>query len=60
VTLLPTLHARTQASNSLYRPLSPGGSAGPRATARAIPYFLWANREAGPMRVWIPLAATGS
>lgn len=23
----------------------------------AIPYFLWANREPGPMRVWIPMAA---
>ncbi|MFF5078614.1 glycoside hydrolase family 127 protein [Actinoplanes sp. NPDC000266] len=22
----------------------------------AIPYFLWANRRPGPMRVWIPLA----
>ena len=25
-------------------------------TVAAIPYFLWANRAAGPMRVWIPLA----
>ncbi len=23
-------------------------------TLSAIPYFLWANREAGPMQVWIP------
>jgi len=29
------------------------------ATVTAIPYFLWANREPGPMRVWIPLAAQG-
>ena len=27
------------------------------ATVTAIPYFLWANRKPGPMRVWIPLAA---
>lgn len=23
---------------------------------RAIPYFMWANRELGPMRVWLPAA----
>ncbi|MBM7787821.1 glycoside hydrolase family 127 protein [Tenggerimyces flavus] len=22
---------------------------------RAVPYFLWANREVGPMRVWLPV-----
>ena len=41
----------------LYRPLTvdePGGTA---VTVPAIPYFLWANRAPGPMRVWIPLAA---
>ena len=26
-------------------------------TVAAIPYFLWANRAPGPMRVWIPAAA---
>ncbi|MFI1962711.1 glycoside hydrolase family 127 protein [Streptomyces pathocidini] len=25
----------------------------------AVPYHLWAHREEGPMRVWIPLAGTG-
>ena len=25
-----------------------------RGSMRAIPYFAWANREVGPMRVWIP------
>jgi hypothetical protein len=30
-----------------------GGAA---AIVPTIPYFLWANRAAGPMRVWIPLA----
>ncbi|GAB3878375.1 hypothetical protein GCM10027612_02480 [Microbispora bryophytorum subsp. camponoti] len=24
----------------------------------AVPYFLWGNRSEGPMRVWIPVAAT--
>src|SRR5262249_52985536 len=41
----------------LYRPR---GTA-PRATRRpvtvtAIPYYTWANRDAGAMRVWIPCA----
>lgn len=31
---------------------------GAAATATAIPYFLWDNRDDGPMRVWMP-AATG-
>jgi DUF1680 family protein len=39
---------RTGPDNSL-----PATAAG---TVAAIPYFLWANRAAGPMRVWIPLA----
>ena len=30
---------------------------GPAVTVPAIPYFLWANRAPGPMRVWIPVAA---
>ncbi|GIF20024.1 DUF1680 family protein [Actinoplanes tereljensis] len=56
VTLLPTLRPRTAESDLLYRPLAPGGAEGPGATVPAIPYFLWANREAGPMRVWIPFS----
>ncbi|HVX44011.1 MAG TPA: beta-L-arabinofuranosidase domain-containing protein [Mycobacteriales bacterium] len=28
--------------------------AGKPATVRAIPYFMWGNRELGPMKVWIP------
>jgi DUF1680 family protein len=31
---------------------------GASALLTAIPYFMWANREIGPMRVWLPLAAT--
>jgi hypothetical protein len=27
------------------------------ATAVAIPYFQWDNRDGGPMRIWMPLAA---
>jgi DUF1680 family protein len=33
------------------------GSAGAEAvTLRAIPYYAWANRDIGAMRVWIPRA----
>ena len=30
------------------------GSPSGVVTAVAIPYFQWDNREAGPMRVWLP------
>ena len=36
----------------LYRPVPPAQ----RVKVRAIPYYAWDNREAGPMRVWIPVA----
>ncbi|MFB9235584.1 glycoside hydrolase family 127 protein [Plantactinospora siamensis] len=36
------------------QPARPGST--PTATVAAIPYFLWANRAAEPMRIWIPLA----
>jgi hypothetical protein len=29
-------------------------------TLTAIPYFAWANRSPGPMRVWLPVAAPGA
>ncbi len=41
----------------LYRPVSQGdGSAPPKreVTLRAVPYYAWANRGPGAMRVWIP------
>jgi len=42
----------------LYRPLVRGGSAPRRQTAlNAIPYYAWANRGPGAMRVWIPRGA---
>ncbi|BBH67717.1 hypothetical protein ACTI_44020 [Actinoplanes sp. OR16] len=56
VTLQAPVHLRPQ-SSSLYRTL-PATPAAPVAAgvATAIPYYLWANRTPGPMRVWIPLA----
>jgi DUF1680 family protein len=42
----------------LYRPVGRGTSAARRRTAlTAIPYFAWANRGPGAMRVWIPRGA---
>jgi DUF1680 family protein len=39
----------------LYRPLGSAPSAPRRPVAlTAIPYYAWANREPGAMRVWIP------
>jgi DUF1680 family protein len=38
-----------------YAEVAAGG--GPQRTAttlRAVPYFAWANRDPGPMRVWLP------
>ncbi|MEU1519733.1 beta-L-arabinofuranosidase domain-containing protein [Streptomyces sp. NPDC005811] len=44
-----------------YRPL---GTGEPRPGAgvglTAVPYYAWANREAGAMRVWLPLAGSGT
>jgi DUF1680 family protein len=38
-------------NDALYRTAPP--KLGP-AKLTAIPYFLWSNRETGPMTVWIP------
>ncbi|MEW9531780.1 glycoside hydrolase family 127 protein [Microbispora sp. NPDC049125] len=60
VTLLTPVHVRSGPDDELYRPLAPDALAPPPTTSPAavpaIPYFLWANRSAGAMRVWIPLA----
>jgi DUF1680 family protein len=58
-----SLAARGQARNAtpspLYQPFSAGaGQQSTPVTLTAVPYFLWGNRRPGPMRVWIPMAAT--
>jgi uncharacterized protein len=35
------------------------GPHGRAIDAVAVPYFLWANREVGPMKVWLPLPENG-
>jgi DUF1680 family protein len=39
------LYRTYRGRNALYRP----------AQLTAIPYYAWANREAGPMQVWLPI-----
>ncbi|MDF2439911.1 MAG: uncharacterized protein JWN98_895 [Abditibacteriota bacterium] len=42
--------------NTLYRPVR--STSGQTVLMTAIPYFAWANREVGAMRVWIPQATS--
>jgi DUF1680 family protein len=39
-----------------YRPDTVDEPEAERLTGQAIPYFTWANRGAGPMKVWLPVA----
>lgn len=55
-----SFRARPDNSDALYRPLTTPAAGTTATTAPAIPYFRWANRAPGPMRVWIPLAARES
>jgi DUF1680 family protein len=58
VTLRVPVRLRSAQQPEPYHDLAgaPHGPAGPAANVTAIPYFLWANRAPGAMRVWIPLA----
>ena len=44
-----------------YPPYASAASGEPRESVEltAVPYYAWANREAGAMRVWLPLAGRG-
>jgi DUF1680 family protein len=44
------------ASDELYGAGSGDTAPGEPVDLTAVPYFLWGNREAGPMRVWLPVA----
>ncbi|MEU6408074.1 beta-L-arabinofuranosidase domain-containing protein [Microbispora sp. NPDC046933] len=46
------------AGDSLYTAGARRERTGTPLTLTAVPYFLWGNRSEGPMRVWIPVAAT--
>jgi DUF1680 family protein len=53
VTLAGAATVSWPAADALYTTDAPPATAS-TATLTAIPYFRWANREPGPMRVWIP------
>jgi DUF1680 family protein len=46
-------------ANRLYRPVGAPPAARRRVTLTAVPYYAWANREPGAMRVWIPRGGPG-
>src|SRR5438094_3280555 len=46
-------------ANRLYRPVGAPPAARGCVMLTAVPYYAWANREPGAMRVWIPRGAPG-
>lgn len=44
---------RQKAFDGLYRPLERAQVVVTQRRATAVPYYTWANREPGPMRVWV-------
>ena len=44
----------------LYRPVGSTSAPRRRVELTAIPYYAWANRDPGAMRVWIPRGPTAS
>ncbi|WP_410675056.1 glycoside hydrolase family 127 protein [Amycolatopsis sp. cmx-4-68] len=59
VTLTARGTLEAPASDELYPAGDPAPAPGAPVELTAIPYFLWGNREPGPMRVWLPVATTG-
>ncbi len=56
-TVRASIRARSGAAGALYRSATAAEDKGTvAAVVPAIPYFRWANRAPGPMRVWIPVA----
>jgi DUF1680 family protein len=41
----------------LYAPYQRASSPARRVSITAIPYYSWANREAGHMQVWVPVTS---
>jgi uncharacterized protein len=59
VTLKASGAVEPPASKVLYPAHSPAENHGEPIALTAVPYFLWGNRTPGPMRVWVPVTATG-
>ncbi|HEY3594975.1 MAG TPA: beta-L-arabinofuranosidase domain-containing protein [Polyangiaceae bacterium] len=51
------MHTDESWNGRLYRPLPAEPATRERASLRAVPYYAWANRSAGPMRVWMPMGS---
>jgi uncharacterized protein len=61
VTLTVAGYVHDHAADRLYQPYT-GATAAPAAPPvqlPTVPYFLWGNRQPGPMRVWIPATTAG-
>jgi len=43
-------------NGELYLPVGEASASRRQIPLRFIPYYAWANRAPGPMRVWVPLA----
>ncbi|HEY6737325.1 MAG TPA: glycoside hydrolase family 127 protein, partial [Actinopolymorphaceae bacterium] len=55
VTLTANAAAVEPDDGPLYRPYVPGPQASREVEVTAIPYYAWANREPGAMRVFVPV-----
>lgn len=53
--LLTNTGKSDEAETSLYRPYTPTKPTYTSTSLTAIPYYAWANREAGAMQVWLPI-----
>jgi DUF1680 family protein len=58
VALTATGTVESSATPELYPTASAIDVRSKPVTLTAVPYFLWGNRSAGPMRVWIPTSST--
>ncbi len=56
--VLTTTGSVAPATEELYTAGDSGERPGEPLQLTAVPYFLWGNRSEGPMRVWVPVAAT--
>lgn len=55
ITVLGAVRTYPHDQRTLYRPAVRGEVIETPVRLTAIPYYLWANRASGPMRVWLPI-----
>jgi DUF1680 family protein len=54
ITAFGVVRTHPHDQHTLYRPAVRGEVMEAQVRLTAIPYYLWANRASGPMRVWLP------